>query len=350
MTPTISIAGRPIGVDHEPYVICELSGNHNGQLDRALRMLEAAAATGADAVKLQTYTADTLTIACDAADFRIDSGLWAGRTLHELYEEAHTPLEWHAPLFAEARKLGITLFSTPFDETGADLLEELGAPAYKIASFEAVDLALIAHVARKKKPMIISTGMSGLAEIADAVRTARENGCEELALLHCVSAYPSPDEEANVRTVAHLGAAFGCVAGLSDHTPGSAVAVAAIAQGGSIIEKHFTLARADGGPDAAFSLEPPEFTELVSSCKRAWRALGKVTYELQASERQSMKFRRSLYIVADVAEGEMLTPRNVRSIRPGYGLPPSFLNDAIGARATRNLTRGTPLGRDLYSK
>lgn len=346
----IEIGDRKIGRDYDPYVICELSGNHNGSLNRALDMLDAAAATGADAIKIQTYTADTLTIDCDGPDFRIDGGLWSGRTLYDLYQEAHTPLEWHQPLFAHAREIGVTLFSTPFDESGADLLDELGAPAFKIASFEAVDLALIAHVAKKKKPMIISTGMSSLAEISDAVSTARENGCPQLALLHCVSAYPAPDEEANVRTVTHLADAFGCVTGLSDHTHGSAVAVAAIAQGAAIVEKHFTLARSDGGPDAEFSLEPAEFRELVDNCKRAWRALGDVTYDLQASERGSIKFRRSLYIVEDVAEGEEFTPRNLRSIRPGYGLAPKYLHEAIGARATRSLARGTALSRDMFVK
>lgn len=348
MTRTIEIAGRKIGSDHEPYVICELSGNHNGSLERALQMLEAAAAIGADAVKLQTYTADTLTIACDAPDFQIEEGLWAGRTLHDLYDEAHTPFEWHAPLFERARQLGVTIFSTPFDESAADLLDELGSPAFKIASFEAVDLALIAHVARKGKPMIISTGMSGLGEIAEAVNVARTNGCDSVALLHCVSAYPAPDSDANVRTVAHLGEAFDCVSGLSDHTAGNAVAVAAVAYGGSIIEKHFTLARADGGPDAAFSLEPEEFAELVSNTKRAWRALGRVTYDLQSSERGSIKFRRSLYVVRDIAEGERLTAQNVRSIRPGYGLPPKYLPEVLGSRATRDLSRGTALTRDMF--
>lgn len=350
MTKSMEIAGRRIGADHEPYVICELSGNHNGSLERALAMLEAAAATGADAIKIQTYTADSLTIACDLPDFRIERGLWAGRTLHDLYGEAHTPFEWHAPMFACARELGITLFSTPFDEAGADLLDELGAPAFKIASFEAVDLGLIAHVARKGKPMIISTGMSGLPEIADAVTTARDNGCPEFALLHCVSAYPAPDEDANVRTVEHLADAFDCVTGLSDHTHGSAVAVAAVAQGAALIEKHFTLARADGGPDAAFSLEPDEFAELVSSCKRAWRALGKVTYGLQGSEEDSIKFRRSLYIVEEISEGEVLSRSNVRSIRPGYGLAPKHLSEVLGSRATRTLSRGTALTRDMFTR
>lgn len=343
MSPTIEIAGRPIGPGCEPYIICELSGNHNGSLDRALEMMGAAAATGADAIKIQTYTADTLTIDHDGPDFQIEGGLWHGRTLYDLYQEAHTPFEWHEPLFRRARELGITLFSSPFDESAADLLEELDAPAYKIASFEAVDLPLIAHVARKGKPMIISTGMSNLAEINDAVRTARDNGCDQLILLHCVSSYPAPDEQSNIRTVPHLGEAFGCVSGLSDHTFGSAVAVASIALGGAVVEKHFTLRRADGGPDAAFSLEPEEFSALVTDCKRAWRALGRVSYDLQGCERGSAVFRRSLYVVRDIKQGELLTRENVRSIRPGFGMPPRHLPDMLGKRAVEDLPRGTPL-------
>lgn len=346
MSPVVHIAGRPIGPDYEPYVICELSGNHNGSLDRALSLLEQAAATGADAVKIQSYTADTITIDHDGPDFRIDGGLWDGRRLYDLYEQAQTPFEWHEPLFRRARELGVTLFSTPFDESAADLLEELGAPAYKIASFEAIDLPLIAHVARKGAPMIISTGMSNLGEINDAVRTARDNGCADLILLHCVSSYPAPDENSNIRTVPHLGEAFGCVSGLSDHTFGSAVAVASVALGGAVVEKHFTSARADGGPDSAFSLEPHEFRQLVTDCKRAWQALGTVTYDLQGCERGSTMFRRSLYVVRDVGEGEQFTKNNVRSIRPGYGLPPGQLELVLGARATRSLTRGTPLSLD----
>lgn len=347
MAHEVSIAGRRIGRDQEPYVICELSGNHNGSLDRALAMIDAAAETGADAIKLQTYTPDTLTIDHESPDFMIAGGLWDGRKLYDLYGEAHTPFEWHEALFARARARGVTIFSTPFDESAADLLADLGTPAFKIASFEAVDLPLIAYVARKGKPMIISTGMSNLGEINDAVRTARENGCEELILLHCVSSYPAPDEDSNVRTVPHLGDAFGCVSGLSDHTYGSAVSVASIALGGSVIEKHFTLARADGGPDAAFSLEPNEFKTLVNDCKRAWRALGGVSYDMCGSERGSLIFRRSLYVVKDIAEGELLTPENVRSIRPGYGLPPQHLPRILNRRAARILRRGTPLSADM---
>ena len=344
----IEIDGRRIGRDYEPYVICELSGNHNGSLTRALSLLEAAAATGADAIKIQSYTPDTITIDHDGPEFRIKGGLWDGRTLYDLYAEAQTPFEWHEALFARAKELGVTLFSSPFDESAADLLEELGAPAYKIASFEAIDLPLIAYVARKGKPMIISTGMSNLGEINDAVRTARENGCEQLVLLHCVSSYPAPDGDSNIRTVPHLGEAFGCVSGLSDHTMGSAVSVASVALGGAVIEKHFTTARADGGPDAAFSLEPAEFSALVEDCKRAWRSLGRVNYDLCGSEKANAIFRRSLYVVEDVAEGEELSSAKVRSIRPGFGLAPRHLPDLLGKKATRDLPRGTPLAADMY--
>lgn len=349
MAISIEIDGRKIGPDFEPYVICEVSANHNGDLNKALAMLDAAAATGADAIKLQSYTPDTITIDHDGPGFIIEGGLWHGRQLYDLYKEAQTPFEWHAALFERARALGVTLFSTPFDETAADLLADLGAPAYKIASFEAIDLPLIAYVARKGKPMIISTGMSNLGEINDAVRTARDNGCDQLVLLHCVSSYPAPDEQSNVRTVPHLAEAFGVVGGLSDHTAGSAVSVASVALGGSVIEKHFTLRRADGGPDSAFSLEPEEFTALVTDCKRAWRALGRVGYDLQGSERGSTVFRRSLYVVADIAAGKPLTNTNVRSIRPGHGLAPKHLPAVLGRLAARDLRRGDPLSWDAIA-
>jgi N-acetylneuraminate synthase len=345
--PEIEIAGRKIGPAHEPFVICELSGNHNGSLERALKMIDAAADTGADAIKLQTYTPDTITIASDRPDFRIEGGPWGGRTLHDLYGEAHTPYEWHEALFRRARERGVTIFSTPFDETAVDLLESLDAPAYKIASFEAVDLGLIARVARLKKPMIISTGLANFAEIGEAVRTARQNGCDQLVLLHCVSAYPAPIADANVRTVPHLAETFGCVGGLSDHTPGSAASVAAIALGGSVIEKHFTLARADGGPDAEFSLEPDEFTALVRDCKAAWAALGRVHYDLKGSERANAQFRRSLYVVRDVRAGQPLGPEHVRSIRPGFGLAPKHLDEVLGRLASRDLQRGEALAWDM---
>ena len=339
----LEIAGRRIGPDHPPYVICELSGNHNGSQERALAMIDAAAATGCDAIKLQTYTPDTITLASDAPDFRITEGPWAGRTLHDLYAEAYTPYDWHAALFERARARGVTIFSTPFDATAVELLESLGAPAYKIASFEAIDLPLIARVAACGKPMIISTGLASLEEMGAALETARANGAGGVALLHCVSSYPAPIEEANVRTVPDLAQRFGVVTGLSDHTPGSAAAVAAVALGAAIIEKHFTLARADGGPDAAFSLEPGEFAAMTADCKAAWRSLGSATYDELGSERAAAGHRRSLYVAAPVKAGEPLTAANVRSVRPGYGLAPKHLPDVLGRAAARDLKFGEPL-------
>jgi pseudaminic acid synthase len=345
----ISIAGRKIGAGHPPFIICELSANHGGNLERALKMIEVAADTGADAVKIQTYTAESLTMASDRPEFRVAGGLWDGYTLHQLYQEAHTPYEWHPALFAHARKVGVPLFSTPFDAAAVDLLASLDAPAYKIASFEIVDLALIAHAAGKGRPLIMSTGMANLAEIHEAVVAARNNGAEHLALLHCTSAYPAPIADANVRTVAHLGQAFAVPAGLSDHTPGSAAAVASIALGGSIVEKHFTLSRADGGPDAAFSLEPSEFKRLVDDCKAAWSALGRVSYDLAGSERGNVQFRRSLYVMQDIGAGAAFTTDNVRSIRPGHGLPPKCLPDVLGRRAARAVKRGEALTWDMIA-
>jgi pseudaminic acid synthase len=345
--PEITIAGRPIGPGHPPYVIAEMSGNHNGDIKRAFTLLEAAKKAGADAVKLQTYTADTITIDHDGPGFRIEGGLWDGRTLYDLYQEAHTPWDWHPQLFARANELGIAVFSSPFDPTAIDFLEQLGAPAYKIASFEIVDLPLIQHAAKTGKPLIISTGIADLGEIGEAVAAARAAGCREIALLHCTSGYPTPPEESNLRTLPHLAASFGVIAGLSDHTPGTAVPVAAVALGANLIEKHFTLRRADGGPDAAFSLEPEELAELVANCRTAWSALGKVSYDLEASEKGNKTFRRSLYAVRDIPAGGRFTAENVRSIRPGYGLPPKHLPDVLGRRAGRAIPRGTPLAWSL---
>jgi pseudaminic acid synthase len=347
--PEITIAGRRIGADHPPYVICELSGNHNGSLDRALLMVDAAADTGCDAIKIQTYTADTITLDVDRPEFRIHGGLWDGRSLHELYQEAHTPFEWHAAIFERARQRGVTIFSSPFDETAVDLLAGLDAPAYKIASFEAVDLPLIRYAAGKGKPLIISTGMANLAEIAAARDAALEGGAAGVLLLHCTSSYPATFEDANVRTVTDMAARFGTPVGLSDHTPGTAASVAAVAMGACAIEKHFTLARADGGPDAAFSLEPAEFGALVRDARDAWASLGKVNYDLLGSERGSMLFRRSLYVTADVKAGETLTKANVRSVRPGNGLPPADLDKVLGKTATRDLAFGEPLAWDMVS-
>lgn len=347
MTPEISIAGRRIGQAHSPYIICELSGNHNGSLDRALALVDAAADTGCDAIKLQTYTADTITLKSDRPEFQLKGGLWDGYSLHDLYQEAHTPWDWHAALFERAAKRGVTMFSSPFDETAVDFLDDLGAPAFKIASFELVDLPLVAYAAAKGKPLVMSTGMANLTEISAAVDTARKYGTGEIVLLHCVSEYPADIRDANVRVVPDLGARFGCPSGLSDHTFGTAASVAAIAVGGCVIEKHFTLARADGGPDSGFSLEPAEFTALVRDCKDAWAALGQVHYDTLGSERGSKTFRRSLYVVADIRAGEAFTRANVRSVRPGLGLPPVRLWDVVGKTATRDIAYGEPLSDDM---
>jgi N-acetylneuraminate synthase len=342
-----AISGRPIGPTHPPLVIAELSGNHNGRLDRALALIDAAADSGAEAVKLQTYTPDTITLDHDGPGFRIEGGLWAGRTLHDLYGEAFTPYAWHGPLFEHARKRGLIVFSSPFDDTAVDLLESLSAPAYKIASFEAIDLPLIQRAARTGKPLILSTGMTSPEEIAEAVAAARGAGDGGVALLHCVSAYPARYEDANLRAIPRLAADYGCAVGLSDHTPGTSTAVAAIALGACIIEKHFTLARADGGPDAAFSLEPDELKRLVEDCRNAWTALGDATLTRTPDETANKQFRRSLYVVRDVARGTRLTTADVRSIRPGFGLEPKRLPDVLGRPAARDLKRGEPLAWEM---
>jgi len=342
-TKSFSIAGRAIGPGHPPYVIAEMSGNHNGELQRALALIDAAHATGADAVKLQTYTADTMTIDCDLPDFVIKGGLWDGYNLYRLYEEAHTPWAWHGALFARARELGLHIFSTPFDHSSVDFLETFDVPAYKIASFELTDFALIRRVAATNKPLIMSTGMASLEEIEEAVVTARASGSGELCLLYCVSGYPTPVADANLLSLRDLANRFGVVTGFSDHTPGTAVSVAAVALGAAVVEKHFTLRRSDGGPDAAFSLEPEEFTTLVRDSRMAWEALGSTGFRHKPSEVENVIFRRSLYAVKDIEAGELYTTQNVRVIRPGYGLPPKVLPQVLGRTAAHRIERGTPL-------
>ena len=341
--PRIEIDGRPIGAGCPPYVIAELSANHNGSLEAALRIIDAAQAAGADAVKIQTYTADTITLRTDHPDFRITEGLWKGRTLAELYDWAHTPWDWHAELFAHARKAGITLFSSPFDTTAIDLLEDLGAPAYKIASFEAVDLALIRYAASTGKPMIVSTGMADAEEIAEAVQAARDGGCRELALLHCVSGYPAPAEDYNLATIPDMAERFGCVIGLSDHTLDDVTAIAAVALGAAVIEKHVTLDRQGGGPDDSFSLEPADLSRLVQVARSAHAALGQVDYGRKSSERGNVVFRRSLWFVQALKAGDVIPPEAVRSVRPGTGAAPKHLDAVVGRRIAVDVTAPAPV-------
>lgn len=328
-------------------LVAEMSANHNGSIERAEAIVRAAADAGADAVKLQTYTADTLTINCGNEYFRVKGTLWEGRTLYDLYKEAYTPWEWTPRLMGLARELGMDCFSTPFDATAVDFLEDCGVSRHKIASFELVDIPLLKKIAATGKPVILSTGMASLAEIDEAVRTLRDNGAGELTLLKCTSAYPAPPEEANLRTIPHMAQAFGCRAGLSDHTMGSAVAVAAVTLGATVIEKHFTLSRADGGPDGSFSMEPAEFQQMVRDVRTVEKALGTVSYALTEKQKESVVFRRSLFVVEDMHKGDVLTEKNVRSIRPGYGLPPRCLPLVLGRRATRDITRGTPLAWNM---
>ncbi len=342
----IAIAGRKIGPAYPPYVIAEVSANHNGNLDAALALIDVAAASGAAAVKIQTYRADTITLNSTRPEFQITEGLWAGTSLYALYEKAHTPWEWHAALFARAKAQGITMFSSPFDATAIDLLEDLGAPAYKIASFEAVDLALIRYAASTGKPMIISTGMADADEIAEAVAAARDGGCRELAILHCVSGYPAPAADYNLRILADMQARFGCVTGLSDHTLDNTTAIAAVALGAAIVEKHFTLDRNGGGPDDSFSLEPAELAALVSGTRTAWDAMGAVDYGRKSSERGNVVFRRSLYFVKDLAAGDVITPDAVRSVRPGYGAAPKHLDAILGRRVKVAVQAETPVRLD----
>jgi pseudaminic acid synthase len=347
----IRIGGVSVGAGHPPFVIAELSGNHNGSLDRAIRLVEAAAGAGAHAVKLQTYTADTLTIDVNSADFLVagKDSPWAGRSLHDLYKQAHTPWDWHEPIMRRARELGMIVFSSPFDETAVDFLAKLHVPAYKIASFENVHLPLIQKVAAQGKPVIISTGMASIGEIDDAVTSARSAGCNELVLLKCTSTYPASPENSNVATIPILGEIFGCEIGLSDNTMGIGAAVAAIALGATVIEKHITLARADGGVDASFSLEPHEFRSLVVETRRAYDAIGKVQFGPIEAEKDSLVFRRSIYVVKDVSAGEKLSPDNIRIIRPGYGIAPKHYDTIVGATVQRDVKRGTPMSWDMVT-
>lgn len=338
-----------IGRQHRPFIIAEMSGNHNQSLDRALAIVDAAAATGAQAIKLQTYTADTMTLDLHEGEFVISdpTSLWAGRSLYDLYDEAHTPWEWHAPLIERARSHGMVVFSTPFDATSVDFLESLDVPCYKIASFENTDVALIRKVAATGKPMIISTGMASLTDLDLMVSTARASGCRDLVLLQCTSTYPATPENTNLATIPHMREMFGCEVGLSDHTAGCGAAVAAVALGATVIEKHFTLSRADGGVDSAFSLEPEEMKALVVETERARLALGSISYGVGEAEKGSLIFRRSLYVVEDVKAGEPLTEQNVRAIRPGLGLAPRHFDLVLGRKFQRDIKRGTPLSFDL---
>lgn len=343
----IQIAGRWIGYEFPPYVIAELSANHNGKLETALRIIEEAKKAGADAIKLQTYKPDTITLKSDREEFCIRGGLWDGRTLYDLYEEAHMPWEWHRPLFDYARKLDITIFSSPFDPTAVDLLEDLNVPAYKIASFEAVDLPLIKYVASTGKPMIISTGMANADEIQEAIDAAHEGGCKELAVLHCVSGYPAPAEDYNLRTIPDMMKRFGLVTGLSDHTLDNTTAIASVAMGASIIEKHFTLDRSGGGPDDSFSLEPAELAALCRDSKTAWLASGKVNYARTNSEMGNVMFRRSLYFVKQLKAGDTITPDAIRSVRPGFGLPPKFLEEILGRKVKVDISANTAVSMNF---
>jgi len=346
----ITINGRNIGQKYPPYVIAELSANHNGDLSKALQVIAQAKKYGADAIKLQTYTADTMTIDSDKDDFLIKDGLWAGYKLYDLYREAQTPFEWHEAMFDYARKVGITCFSTPFDETAVDLLEDLGAPAYKIASFEATDLSLIRYAASTKKPLIISTGMANLQEIEEAITAVKEEGCVELILLHCISGYPAPLDQSNLMTIPDMRERFGVQVGLSDHTLGSTASVVATALGATVIEKHFTLDRQDKGPDSEFSIEPSELANLCRITKDAWKSMGIAGYERKPVEESSIKFRRSIYFVKDISIGEIITSSHIRRIRPGFGLPPKFEKSIIGKTVTKTVRAGTATNWSLIGE
>jgi pseudaminic acid synthase len=343
----MKINNRVISNQHPPYIIAELSANHNGSIERAFESIKAAKEAGVDAVKIQTYTADTMTIDCDREEFQIAGGLWDGYSLYDLYKEAQTPYEWHKRLFDYAKEIGITIFSTPFDETAVDLLEELEVSVYKIASFEMTDLPLVKYVAQTKKPMIISTGMANLEEITEVVRVAKENGCTDLILLHCISSYPAPAEQSNLKTIPDLAERFGVITGLSDHTMGTTVATTSVALGACLIEKHFTLSRTDKGPDSEFSLEPQELKQLCVDTKIAWQSLGRAGYERKEVEKSNVRFRRSIYAVKDIKKGDKLTKENIKRIRPGFGLEPKYYEEILNKVAKFDVARGTPISFDF---
>ena len=351
MNLTIKLGGKVVGLDQPPFIIAEMSGNHNHSLDRALAIVDAAAKAGAHALKIQTYTADTMTLDIDQGEFSItDPGnLWVGQSLYKLYQQAYTPWEWHKPIFDRCRALGMVGFSTPFDDSSVDFLESLDVPCYKVASFENTDLPLIRKVASTGKPMIISTGMATVAELDETVRAARESGCRELVLLKCTSSYPSTPHDTNIATIPHMRELFGCQVGLSDHTMGIGVAVASITLGATVVEKHLTLRRADGGVDSTFSLEPEEMRMLVLETERAWQSLGHVRYGPSGDEDKSLRFRRSLYVVQDIEPSGRLTRDNLRAIRPGFGLSPKYLEIVLGKTVARGVRRGTPLTWDLLA-
>jgi N-acetylneuraminate synthase len=350
MSGLININGRQIGVNCSPYIIAEMSANHNGNINNAYKIIDMAKASGADCVKLQTYTPDTLTIDSKLPDFQLTDGLWAGQSLYELYKSAFMPWEWHKPLFDYAKKVGITIFSSPFDNTAVDLLENLNAPAYKIASFEAIDLPLIKYVAQTGKPMIISTGMANAEEIQEAIEAAQEEGCRELAILHCVSGYPAPASDYNLKTLIDMQQRFGLVTGLSDHTIDNTTAITSVALGASIIEKHVTLDRNGGGPDDSFSLEFKELKELCFDVKTSWESLGKVNYEKKNSEQENIRFRRSLYFVKDIKKGSIITEEHVKSIRPGFGIEPKFISEIVGKKVSKNIKYGEATSWDCIVK
>ncbi|PDZ11353.1 pseudaminic acid synthase [Bacillus pseudomycoides] len=345
----IEINGRKISRNHQPFIIAEMSGNHNQSLERALQIVEAAARAGAHALKIQTYTADTMTLDIDNKDFKIEdtNSLWKGNTLYKLYQQAYTPWEWHKPLFDKCTELGIIPFSTPFDETAVDFLESLNVPCYKIASFENTDIPLIRKAASTGKPLIISTGMATISELDETVTTVRSAGCKDLILLKCTSTYPASPENTNIHTIPHMRELFQCEVGLSDHTLGVGAAIASVAMGATVIEKHFTLSRADGGVDSAFSMEADELNSLVVETERAWKSLGKIYYGPTDMEKSSLKFRRSLYVAQDMKAGDLLTTENIKAIRPGYGLAPKYLPILLGKKVKKDVAKGTPVSWDL---